>query len=122
MPAAQVFFKKIESFLKTNRRITLTLCAILIFMTLSAIVVLVCSKFQHKEIHKDAEKTLVIDQKLLIPQGPTVSSEYDTTRKTEKQWSQEEIGKWFTIPNEQELQKLSDANDRTISDILGAAP
>ncbi len=91
-------------------------------MTLSAIVVLVCSKFQHKEIHKDAEKTLVIDQKLLIPQGPTVSSEYDTTRKTEKQWSQEEIGKWFTIPNEQELQKLSDANDRTISDILGAAP
>lgn len=122
MPAAQVFFKKIESFLKTNRRITLTICAILIFMTLSAIVVLVCSKFQHKEIHKDAEKTLVIDQKLLIPQGPTVSSEYDTTRKTEKQWSQEEIGKWFTIPNEQELQKLSDANDRTISDILGAAP
>lgn len=122
MPADQVFFKKIESFLKTNRRITLTICAILIFMTLSAIVVLVCSKFQHKEIHKDAEKTLVIDQKLLIPQGPTVSSEYDTTRKTEKQWPQEEIGKWFTIPNEQELQKLSDANDRTISDILGAAP
>ena len=122
MPVAQVFFKKIESFLKTNRRTTLTICAILIFMTLSAIVVLICSKLQHKAPHKAAERTLVIDQKLLIPQGPTVSSEYDTTRKTEKQWSQEEISKWFTIPNEQELQKLSDANDRTISDILGAAP
>ncbi len=122
MPVAQVFFKKIESFLKTNRRTTLTICAILIFMTLSAIVVLICSKLQHKDPHKAAERTLVIDQKLLIPQGPTVSSEYDTTRKTEKQWSQEEISKWFTIPNEQELQKLSDANDRTISDILGAAP
>lgn len=122
MSVASIFSEKIKNFLETNKKITVTICAILIFMTLSAIIVLCCSKKSHKKQQKTTEKTLILDQKLLIPQGPTVSDEYNTARKTQKQWSQQEIEKWFTTPNEQELQKLSDANNKTISDIIGAAP
>ena len=35
---------------------------------------------------------------------------------------EKEIEKWFTLPDENEVEKLGDSNDRIINDIIGAAP
>lgn len=115
--------KKIQSFLQKDTKKTLIACGILIFLCLCAIIALAVSSSNKKEKQKLLkEQPLVLDQHLLIPSAPGIPDEYITTRKTEKNWKEDEIEKWFTLPDEDEVQKLGDANDRIIQDIIGAAP
>ena len=72
------------------------------------------------EIKKENE--LVLDQKLLAPKGPVVPDEYSLSRITSDKWSSEEIEKWWTVPGDEDVQEISDANDRLVNGIIGAAP
>lgn len=114
--------ENIKFFLQENKKKTIFICSLLIFMTFCALIVLSISGKKKKLPPIEPQKELVIDQKLLIPDGPVVPDGYITERKTQKNWSKEDIEKWFTTPTEQEIQKLSDTNDRTVSEIIGAAP
>ncbi|MBQ5470916.1 MAG: hypothetical protein IIT58_02805 [Treponema sp.] len=114
--------ENIKFFLQENKKKTIFICSLLIFMTFCAVIVLSISGKKKKLPPIEPQKELVIDQKLLIPDGPVVPDGYITERKTQKNWSKEDIEKWFTTPTEQEIQKLSDTNDRTVSEIIGAAP
>ena len=114
--------ENIKFFLQENKKKTLFICALLIFMTFCAVIVLSTSGKKKKLPPIEPQKELVIDQKLLIPDGPVVPDGYITERKTQKNWSEDDIEKWFTTPTDQEIQKLSDTNDRTVSEIIGAAP
>ena len=93
-------------------------------MLFSAIIALVAgsAKAKNSEKNPPEEKKLVLDQPLMIPPSPSIPDGYITTRKTEKKWSEKEIEKWFTLPDENEVEKLGDSNDRIINDIIGAAP
>lgn len=64
----------------------------------------------------------MLDQPLLVPDGPAVPNGYVTSRQTEKHWSDEDVEQWFTEPDREEVEKLGDANDRIINEIIGAAP
>ena len=114
--------ENIKFFLQENKKKTIFICSLLIFMTFCALIVLSISGRKKKLPPIEPQKELVIDQKLLIPDGPVVPDGYITERKTQKNWSEDDIEKWFTTPTEQEIQKLSDTNDRTVSEIIGAAP
>ena len=114
--------ENIKFFLQENKKKTIFICSLLIFMTFCAVIVLSISGKKKKLPPIEPQKELVIDQKLLIPDGPVVPDGYITERKTQKNWSEDDIEKWFTTPTEQEIQKLSDTNDRTVSEIIGAAP
>ena len=59
----------------------------------------------------------MLDQPLLVPDGPAVPNGYVTSRQTEKHWSDEDVEQWFTEPDRQEVEKLGDANDRIINEI-----
>lgn len=114
---------KIQNFLQENAKKTIIVCVILILMVLGAIIALCAGNSKTDKNQKTAEEQkLVLDQPLLVPSAPSIPDGYITTRKTEKKWSQEEIEKWFTLPDESEVEKLGDSNDRIINDIIGAAP
>ncbi len=119
----QQISEKIQNFLQENAKKTIIVCSLLILMVLCAIISLCAGSSKAKEKQKVAdEPKLVLDQPLLIPSAPSIPDGYITTRKTEKKWSQKEIEKWFTLPDEDEVEKLGESNDRIINDIIGAAP
>ena len=119
----QQISETIRNFLQKNARNTVILCAILIFMVSAAIIALCAAGSKPQKSKKAAdEQKLVLEQPLLVPPGPSVPDGYITTRKTEKKWSEKEIEKWFTLPDNAELEKLGESNDKIINEIIGAAP
>lgn len=119
----QQISEKIQNFLQENAKKTIIVCSLLILMVLCAIISLCAGNSKTKEKQKIAdEPKLVLDQPLQIPSAPSIPDGYITTRKTEKKWPQKEIEKWFTLPDEDEVEKLGESNDRIINDIIGAAP
>jgi hypothetical protein len=85
---------------------------------------MIVSDQKSKALKKTAidPKKLVIDQPLLVPDGPAVPNGYITSRTPAKSWTEKDIEQWFTEPDKEEVEKLGDANDRIINEIIGAAP
>lgn len=114
---------KFQDFLLENRKKTVIICCTLILLMLIVVVIMMASEGNASRKNKKADaQKLVLDQPLMSPAGPVVPEGYITTRKTEKNWSEEEIEKWFTLPSQEEVEQLGQANDRIIQDIIGAAP
>lgn len=111
-----------QDYFTENRRRVIVICAALVFMTISALVILTRSMPPSIKVKKKPQRTLVLDQTLVPLKGPEAPDGYITTRKTQEKWSQQEIDEWFTEPDSMELDKLAAANDRIIEEILGAAP
>ena len=111
-----------QDYFTENRRRVIVICAALVFMTISALVILTRSMPLSVKVKKKPQRTLVLDQTLVPLKGPEAPDGYITTRKTQEKWSQQEIDEWFTEPDSTELDKLAAANDRIIEEILGAAP
>ena len=116
--------EKFRYLIEENKKQTIFVCSILIFMTLCGFFVLLLSTSQQekKETKVINQKNLVIDQELLIPNELTINNKYTHVRKKKKKWSEEEANEWFTVPDETEIEKLSQSNDKIVKDIIGAAP
>lgn len=112
----------VQDYLTENRRRVIAMCALLVFMAVSALVILSRSMPPSVKVKKKPQRTLVLDETLVAPKGPEAPDGYITARKTKEKWSQEEIDEWLTEPDSVELDKLAAANDRIIEEILGAAP
>lgn len=112
----------VQDYFTENRRRVIVICAALVFMTISALVILTRSMPLSVKVKKKPQRTLVLDQTLVPLKGPEAPDGYIMTRKTQEKWSQQEIDEWFTEPDSTELDKLAAANDRIIEEILGAAP
>lgn len=93
-------------------------------MTLCGFFVLLLSTAQQekKETKVINQKNLEIDQELLIPNELTINNKYTHVREKKEKWSEEEANEWFTIPDETEIEKLSQSNDKIVNEIIGAAP
>ena len=116
--------EKFRYLIEENKKQTIFVCSILIFMTLCGFFVLLLSTSQQekKETKVINQKNLVIDQELLIPNELTINNKYTHVRQKKEKWSEEEANEWFTVPNETEIEKLSQSNDKIVKDIIGAAP
>ncbi len=57
-----------------------------------------------------------------LPKEPGYEAEYKLSREPQKSWSREEVTEHFTIPEGENLERLSSANEKIIIDILEAAP
>ena len=115
------YIEEIRDFLAENRKRTIAICALLIFMALSAVILLMQTMPSAKRAQTE-QKKLVLTEELMPPLGPEVPDGYGTSREPREKWTEEEAAEWFTMPDEIELKKLGDANDRIINDITGAAP
>lgn len=116
--------EKFRYLIEENKKQTIFVCSVLIFMTLCGFFVLLLSTSQQekKETKVINQKNLVIDQELLIPNELTINNKYTHVRQKKEKWSEEEANEWFTVPDETEIEKLSQANDKIVKDIIGAAP
>ncbi|MBQ1181184.1 MAG: hypothetical protein IIX63_03620 [Treponema sp.] len=116
--------EKFRYLIEENKKQTIFVCSILIFMTLCGFFVLLLSTSQQekKETKVINQKNLVIDQELLIPNELTINNKYTHVRQKKEKWSEEEANEWFTVPDETEIEKLSQSNDKIVKDIIGAAP
>ena len=116
--------EKFRYLIEENKKQTIFVCSILIFMTLCGFFVLLLSTSQQekKETKVINQKNLVIDQELLIPNELTINNKYTHVRQKKEKWSEEEVNEWFTVPDETEIEKLSQSNDKIVKDIIGAAP
>lgn len=116
--------EKFRYLIEENKKQTIFVCSILIFMTLCGFFVLLLSISQQekKETKVINQKNLVIDQELLIPNELTINNKYTHVRQKKEKWSEEEANEWFTVPDETEIEKLSQSNDKIVKDIIGAAP
>ena len=116
--------EKFRYLIEENKKQTIFVCSILIFMTLCGFFVLLLSTSQQekKETKVINQKNLVIDQELLIPNKLTINNKYTHVRQKKEKWSEEEANEWFTVPDETEIEKLSQSNDKIVKDIIGAAP
>lgn len=118
------YIEKLRDLIEDNRKIVIISCAGLLFVFVILAFFVVRSDMNSRTAKRNRieETKLVIDQPLMIPEGPIVPSGYITNRKTEKNWSDEEVENWFTLPDSEEVEKLGKANDRIINEIIGAAP
>lgn len=116
--------EKFRYLIEENKKQTIFVCSILIFMTLCGFFVLLLSTSQQekKETKVINQKNLVIDQELLLPNELTINNKYTHVRQKKEKWSEEEANEWFTVPDETEIEKLSQSNDKIVKDIIGAAP
>ena len=114
---AKDFFKK-----KKNAAIITIVLVILFLLSLIVFAVQSCSQNSKSKTVRIEELPLVPDQKLMLPEGPSILDGYALTRPPQEKWTKEDAEEFFTLPTEKEMQKLESANDRLIDEILGAAP
>ena len=117
--------EKLGDLMETNRTVFFALLG-MIFAVLVCILLLVCIAFSSSK--KKAKESPVPENVVmgvetpLIPSGPKLPKDYNISRHAEEKWSEEEALEWFTVPGKKEVESLSFSNDKTVKDILEAAP
>ena len=113
-----------EDFIEKNSKLTVAIICILIFLSLTAIFILLGSLGNDKAIKKIdlPEEVFSKKEEFLPPADIKMTEDYYFSRITEDTWSDEELNRWFSIPNDSNMKALEDANDTLINKITEAAP
>jgi hypothetical protein len=69
-----------------------------------------------------ANVPLSLQNPLIPPQEPAIPDDYLLYRERKSAWSDEEVDRWFIVPDSNMLRDLHAANGKMISDLLKAAP
>ena len=113
-----------EDFIEKNSKLTVAIICILIFLSLTAIFILLGSIGNGKAIKKIdlPEEVFSKKEEFLPPADIKMTEDYYFSRITEDTWSDEELNRWFSVPNDSNMKALEDANDTLINKITEAAP
>lgn len=68
------------------------------------------------------DDSIILHQPLVAPQPPSMPDEYHLVRPKDYVWTEDDIERWFTPPDQELLDSLQSANDDVISDLLEVAP
>lgn len=105
---------------KTLPAILISIVVLLFFLALIIFVVQGCNSSKKQPTIEEAP--LVLDNDLMLPDGPSIPDGYALTREPKEKWTKEESQEYFTMPDKEELLNLEYTNDKLIEDILGATP
>lgn len=113
-----------EDFIEKNSKLTVAIICILIFLSLTAIFILLGNLGNDKAIKKIdlPEEVFSKKEEFLPPADIKMTEDYYFSRITEDAWSDEELNRWFSVPNDSNMKALEDANDTLINKITEAAP
>lgn len=92
----------------------------LLIITLIALII-ICA-VPKKKAAVSTQAALVLDEDLLVPDGPQTAVGNVTSREMGRKWDESDEKRFLTVPSTVELDDLSRANDRAINDITEAAP
>lgn len=117
-------FENFKDTLASNKKNSIAVIAILLVMTVSAIIIVTMTvgKKDVKIPQAETERELNNDQPLLFPPSPVVPDGYVYSRERKGRWTEEDAQVWFTEPTQSAIDDLSVANDRLATEITGAAP
>jgi hypothetical protein len=68
------------------------------------------------------ESPLNLQNSLIPPEGPALPDDYLLYRERHIPWPDDEVSRWFTVPDAGMLRELHESNGALISDLLKAAP
>ena len=116
------FFGSIKALFSGRKKYVAFIPGTLILMTCIALAVFIVQKSKKTRRAPAAERTFSSTQELLAPDGPQEQKDYIASREVKDAWSDADTDRWFTPPEGKEMEDLRRANDKIVSDILGAAP
>lgn len=107
----------------SERKKAFLICAILVlFFFVALIVMAVAPSSKKSDASSYVPAPFVADQELLLPQDSSVPQGYSLSRRKGERWSESEVERHFTRPDDAAIERLSSANDAMIFEMLGAAP
>lgn|SRR5574344_802781 len=114
----------VKKFVSEKGKLTVTLCAILIVLFVSAVIVGIvqCANRPQKRVTIPEVETAVSTDDMLKPAYGSLTEDYYFSRISGNKWTDEEVERWYTKPSEYEVDKLESANDALVNTITGAAP
>lgn len=96
---------------------------ILLAFFLVAVIIVIVGKTNLLDKGKSVfEEPFILHQSLVAPKPPSTPDEYYLMRSKDYSWTQEDIERWFSPPNQELLDSLNTANDEIISNIVEGAP
>jgi len=116
----------VSNFVHDNTKMIVAIVSIILLLVSSTIIVGIVQCSQTPKTVKpvviapDNSYTLVDD--LYKPESKPLTEDYYLSREQKDNWSEEEFNQWFTLPDDTILDDLSDANNKIIEKITGAAP
>ena len=106
-----------------NRKMAIIAGGLIVIILLCLILLAAAvSSEKKKKAQPVQEEGLVINEQLLIPNGPELPRDYTLSRQTKEKWTDEDVEPWFTTPSEKEINALSQSNENMINEIIKAAP
>ncbi|MGN0728305.1 hypothetical protein [Treponema sp.] len=123
MNSLQEIKENIHSFLCENTKITVGISVLLLILTAAAVF---SGFFQErgkpKEFVFPDEIPFSAVEEFFPPEKDALTEEYYFSREQGASWDTDEFSRWFTVPSKENVEALGKANEKTASEILGAAP
>lgn len=113
--------EKIRIFIEENSKLTATVIALFVLLVVLGLFALAFGGRIRAKKKLPAEN-FTKREEFFPPQQAALTDDYYFSRVTGEKWSNEERDRWFTLPDEQNLKKLGEANDSISDTILEAAP
>ena len=109
---------KLLEFYEENKKLSIIILSSIIVILVCLILLIALVSKKDKEPKKVPGQELVLTEKLVVPNGPELPRDYNTSRQTkDKQAVLLSLGY-----EDKEIEALSKSNDNLINEIIGAAP
>lgn len=115
-------YEAVKEWALENKTVAIISASLIALILICLILLINISSKDKKNKKAEVLEPIVLTETPMNPEGPVIQKGYNYTRKTEKNWSEEEVTEWFTVPSEKEIESLSKANDSMVNEIIGAAP
>ena len=113
----------LTEWIEENKKLAILAGSLILVILLCLILLAAAASSAKKKKAKPVEEeSLVINENLLIPNGPELPRDYTLSRQTKEKWTDEDVEPWFTLPSEKEINALSQSNDNMVNEIIKAAP
>lgn len=115
--------ENVSDWINENKKLSLIIGGLVLLILICLILLSISLDNEKKKNKKsDIPENFTLTENLQIPLKPELDKDYNLSRKTQNQWSDEEVTTWFTEPSLKEVENLSKSNNKIVDDILGAAP
>ncbi len=116
----------VKNFLKEKSSAAFIISIILIVLFVLAVIAGIreCASKPKKTKELPVKENLSFSptEDFLEPKYQSLSGDYYFSRISGKKWGDEEVKQWFTMPDKDTVEKLSQQNDKMIDTLLGDTP
>ncbi len=113
---------RIRDFVDEHKILSIGIIATVMVLLIVLVLSMAISSGGKNKNKNNLQPRFVAEDDFVRPQDYTMTEDYYFSRQTEKQWSQEEVDKWFAVPSTSVMNELRKDNSSLVEEILGAAP